>query len=488
MSAQTPPTLLKLARQALLRDETLDMSALDKLPMELLPALFKEALTGRHTTTVKAMVAAWPFPCLPVGALMKTPYLETFKAVLAGVDTWLQRKFHPRRGKLQFLDLRKKYHEFWSIWAGVEDGDCSVENQDEQQVVKVLPKYALRLLLKVVADLCLRPRVDDEQTCFLQWAQQRKGSIQFCCMKMTIWIQPVHVIKEVLKVFHPEHIREFELNTEWNIFMLAWFAPCLGQMRNLHKLLLAPVSKNIKIGNRTTDMEDKCINKFISQFSRFNCLQHLSFRRVYFLRNRIKRVLSKQGWRAGCLMTPLETLSITHYNISQSDLNYFSECPKLFQLKHLDMKGVGLKALDLMPLRVLLEKVADTLQSLDMKCCRMKDSHLIVLIPALSKCSQLAKVSFYCNDFSMPILRNLLQHTANLSKMNVEQYSAPLECYDDFGYVSTESFTQLCQEMKCRLRALRQPKYISFATNMCPRCGEPCVYDQEFRLCHCQQR
>nr|XP_021485828.1 PRAME family member 12-like [Meriones unguiculatus] len=194
------------------------------------------------------------------------------------------------------------------------------------------------------------------------------------------------------------------------------------------------------------------------------------------------------GSRVQCLMTPLETLSITHCNISQSDLNYFSECPKLFQLKHLDMKGVGLNALDVMPLRVLLEKVADTLQSLDMKCCRMKDSHLIVLIHALSKCSQLAKVSFYCNDFSMPILRNLLKHTANLSKMYLEQYPAPLECYDDFGYVSTERFTQLCAEQIDRLRAIRQPKRIFFATHVCPRCGERCVYGRRFRPCLCQRR
>ncbi|XP_060234738.1 preferentially expressed antigen in melanoma-like protein 7 isoform X2 [Meriones unguiculatus] len=285
MSAQTPPTLLKLAMQALLRDETLDMSALDKLPMVFFPALFKEALTGRHTTTVKAMVAAWPFPCLPVGALMKTPDLETFQAVLAGVDTWLQRKFHPR-----------------------------------------------------------------------------------------------------------------------------------------------------------------------------------------------------------CLTTPLETLSITYCHISQADLNYFSECSKLSELKHLDMKGVPLKALDLMPLRVLLENVADTLLSLDLKACRMKDSHLTVLIPALSKCSQLCKVNFYCNEFSMPILRDLLQHTANLSKMKVEKYPAPIECYDEFGYVSIERFVQLCVEQIDRLRAIRQPKCISFATHMCPRCGERCVYGMGSRLCLCQRR
>nr|XP_021482402.1 PRAME family member 12-like [Meriones unguiculatus] len=482
MTAQIPPTLLKLARQALLRNETLDMSALDKLPMELLPTLFMEAFTGRHTMTVKAMVAAWPFPCLLMGALMKTLDLEPFQAVLAGVDMWLQRKFHPRRGKLQVLELRKKQHEFWSIRAGAEDGDCSAETPDEQQVVKVLPRYALRWHLKVVDDLCLMPCVDEEQTCFLQWVEQRKGSIQFCCMKMTIWALPFHVIHEVMNVFHPEHFREFALNTEWNMFMMARFAPCLGQMRNLHKLLLVPIYNNVfKISNRTTDREDKCINKLISQFSRFSCLQHLCLKSIYFLRDGINQVFRS-------LMTPLETLSITYCHISQADLNYFSECPKLFQLTHLDMKGVPLKALDLMPFRVLLENVAHILQSLDLKGCRMKDSHLTGLIPALSKCSQLAKVSFYYNDFSMPILMVFLQHTANLSKVNVEQYPAPLECYDEFGYVSTERFSQLCAEQINRVRAIRRHNCISFATHMCPRCGECSVYGRRFRLCLCHRR
>ncbi|XP_055458686.1 preferentially expressed antigen in melanoma-like protein 7, partial [Psammomys obesus] len=182
------------------------------------------------------------------------------------------------------------------------------------------------------------------------------------------------------------------------------------------------------------------------------------------------------------------TLSITYCNLSQSDLNYFSECPKLFQLKHLDMKVVPLKTLDLMPLQILLDNVADTLQSLDLKGCRMKDSHLTVLIPALIKCSQLANVSFYDNDFSMQNLGNLLQHTADLSKMNMEQYSALLECYDELGYISTERFTQLCAEQIDRLRAIRQPECISFATHMCSRCGEHYVYGQGFRLCVCQQR
>lgn len=186
-----------------------------------------------------------------------------------------------------------------------------------------------------------------------------------------------------------------------------------------------------------------------------------------------------------CLRMPLETLSITHYQISQSDLDSFSCSQRLFQLKHLDMRGTVLLLLDIMPLRVLLENLADTLQSLVFKDCRMNDSQLTVLIPALSHCSKLTKVSFYNNNFSMPILRDLLKHTANLNKLNVEQYPAPLECYDDLGVVSTELFVQLCAELMDTLRAVRQPKSISIATEICVRCHERCVYALQPWFCPC---
>lgn len=96
MSMQTPPTLMQLSRKALLRNEAFAISALEKLPTELFPGFFKDAFSGRHARVVKAMVEAWPFPCLPVGTLMKTPNLETFLALLDGIDTYLDRRFHPR--------------------------------------------------------------------------------------------------------------------------------------------------------------------------------------------------------------------------------------------------------------------------------------------------------------------------------------------------------------------------------------------------------
>ncbi|XP_063129950.1 PRAME family member 8-like isoform X2 [Rattus norvegicus] len=478
MSVQTPPTLQKLARQALVRNEAVAVSCVGELPTVLFPALFKEAFEGRHINLVKEMVADWPFPSLPVGALMKTPNLETLQAVLDGVDMRLTRKFHPRT-KLQVLDLRNVHHSFWNIWTGEEDSSCSAENLEEKPVVKVFPKYALRdQCVKVIVELCIWSCLDEAQAYFLKWAQQRKASLHFCCTKMKIWRLPVHAIREIMNVFDPQHITELELHAEQTLLDLEDFAAYFGQMRNLRKLFLEALQGMISSNrNETRDREANYMKNFISQFCKFNCLQHLC---VHFLRDHMNQVL-------GCLMTPLETLSVTCYIISQNELNSFSCCKSLFQLKHLELRGVILHDVDIMSLRGFLEKVADTLETLDLQCCRMKDSQLYALLPALRNFSQLTTVKFYSNKFSMPILKDLLQHTANWSTVNVEQYPAPLECYDDSAQVSVERFAQLCRELIDTLRAIRQPYNISFATEICYTCGERCVYHNGPRLCCCWQ-
>lgn len=95
---RAPPKLLELAVQSLLRDEALAIAALEELPAELFPPLFSAAFAGMHSQAVKAMVQAWPFPCLPLGALMKEhkPHLETFQAAVDGLDVLLAQEVRPR--------------------------------------------------------------------------------------------------------------------------------------------------------------------------------------------------------------------------------------------------------------------------------------------------------------------------------------------------------------------------------------------------------
>lgn len=109
----SPPTLLQLALQSLLRDKDLATAALRDLPEGLFPPLFMQAFTRAHTEVLKAMVMSWPFPCLPLGALMNWKKSETsqiqldiaqlqerklqiIQAVLDGLDVLLAQKASPR--------------------------------------------------------------------------------------------------------------------------------------------------------------------------------------------------------------------------------------------------------------------------------------------------------------------------------------------------------------------------------------------------------
>ncbi|XP_063129935.1 PRAME family member 3-like isoform X3 [Rattus norvegicus] len=181
MSVQSPPTFQKLARQTLLRNEAVIISFLEELPTVLFPALFKEAFEGRHSKLMKEQVTTWPFPCLPVGALMKTPNLETLHAVLEGVDMLLTRDIHHSKRKFQFLALRNVHHMFWHIWADEEDGSCSSESLDENPVVKepddtlgetlhqALPNFTERLGFLLLLSEPLSPKTSGDERCNLKF-------------------------------------------------------------------------------------------------------------------------------------------------------------------------------------------------------------------------------------------------------------------------------------------------------------------------------
>lgn len=96
MRVQAPPTLQQLAIESLLKKEAVAISALPGLPWLLFPSTFEVAFRNNQTNILRAMVPAWPLTCLPVGALLKTPHLETWKALLDGLDVLITEEASPR--------------------------------------------------------------------------------------------------------------------------------------------------------------------------------------------------------------------------------------------------------------------------------------------------------------------------------------------------------------------------------------------------------
>ncbi|KAL1790182.1 PRAME family member 12-like, partial [Sigmodon hispidus] len=290
MSIQTTPTLEELARQALLRNEALAISALEDLPTMLFPVLFKDAFNGRHTRIVKAMVAAWPFPCLPVGALMKTFNREIFQAVLDGLDVLLTQQVSPMRRKLQEIYFQWVHHEFWT-GARTLDRQRSAETVSEKQALKPSPTRELGQRLKLITDLYFRFPLDEDEMSILQWARQRKDSILLCCVNLKIVSLSLPNVRRILTVFEPEHLEMLELSIDWSWCTLAQFAPYVSQMSNLHTLSLERIQKNRFRVDYISGIEGDFAKEFIAEFTRLHSLQHLSLNGIFFPHDHMKLLL-----------------------------------------------------------------------------------------------------------------------------------------------------------------------------------------------------
>ncbi|XP_059114964.1 LOW QUALITY PROTEIN: preferentially expressed antigen in melanoma-like protein 7 [Peromyscus eremicus] len=307
----------------------------------------------------------------------------------------------------------------------------------------------------------------------------RRGSLKLCCVRLRIGTELGCIVKKVFKILQREFIKELELNTVCDLSTLAHFVPFICKMSHLHKIMLPTHAStclqdptHTPAKGSTTDRNKKYVHKIISLFSKLNCLKHATTDDVCFLNDHMKQLLR-------CLKTPLESLSISFCNISQSDLESFAQWG-YYQLKHLYLRGVNLSDLNFMPLKVFLQSVADTLLTLELEDCRMKDP---VLLPALSQCSLLTSINLYDNEISTSAPKDLLYHTANLTQLTKELYPAPKEIYNHFGYIRVETFSQCCTELKSKtLITVRQLRSICLGSNPCYGCGERYFYELETTL------
>uniref|UniRef100_A0A8C3WDU2 Uncharacterized protein n=1 Tax=Catagonus wagneri TaxID=51154 RepID=A0A8C3WDU2_9CETA len=457
MSVQTPRRLLDLAGTSLLREEAVALSVLEDLPTELFPPLFMEAFDGRHIETLKAMVQVWPFVRLPLGGLMDMPYMGPLQAVLEGIDVLIAQKVRPRRCKLRVLDLRDTGQNFWSMWSGSSTQVYSSSWMAPVADGRSRTKQSLAPL-KVFIDLSLKRRTLDNFLTYLsRWVERRKGSILLCCRKLSISAMPMENIKKVLAQVQLDSIQEVQVNCIWKLSTLARFAPLLGQMSNVQKLLLSPIPRSAL---EEQQQQQQHVVQILSQFLKLHHLRDLYLECPFFLEGRLDQMLR-------CLSRPLDNLSITYTLLRESDLIHLSQCSNISQLKGLDLSGVVLTTFSPELLQGLLEKVAATLQELDLELCGITDPQFEVILPTLSRCSELRSFSLCGNFLSMANIEKMLRHTARLPNLSHEWYPAPQESYSPQGIPLEGRFKKIQAEVLEILRDLGQSRTIRISLSPC---------------------
>ncbi|XP_077647453.1 PRAME family member 20-like [Urocitellus parryii] len=362
------------------------------------------------------------------------------------------------------------------MWSGAVVDTCSPEDIKKNRTLKLGPAMAAKQPFKVFIDLSLRKRpLDEFLTHLFLWVTQRRDRLHLCCNRLKIFGKPTSHTRKVLRLLQLDSIQKVEVHCTWAASSLAAFAPFLGQMRNLRKLL---VSQVYVPAYTSQEEQEQLLTQLTSQFLRMDCLRKFCANAIFLLKGHLEQVLRH-------LKTPLKTLSITNCPLSDSDWNYLSRYPNTRQLRHLELRGTKLTDFSLEPLQILLESTATTLNSLDLEDCGITDSHLQTLLPALSRCSQLVILSFHGNCLSMSTLRNLLLHTARLSQLSVELYPTPVESYDVWGTIHPGRCSQLCAELTAIVRDFRQPNILVFCTVPCRRCGYKFMYNQGLTHCSC---
>uniref|UniRef100_A0A8W4FNU4 Uncharacterized protein n=2 Tax=Sus scrofa TaxID=9823 RepID=A0A8W4FNU4_PIG len=472
MSVWNPLRLRDLAGMNLLKDEASAITALEYLPTELFPPLFMEAFYGSHRETLKAMVQAWPFVRLPLGGLMgglmQMSHVGTLQAMLDGLDVLLAQKVRPRRCNLRVLDFRNTSQDFWSMWSGEKAHNSSSSlitplNEDRSRTEHPLSP------LEVFIELYLNERIMSGPflTYLMSWIEERKGLVHLCCKKLSIISMPMENIMTVLAQVQLDCIQELEVNCTWQLSTLATFAALLGQMSNVQKLYVSPIHVSA-----LEEQEQEHVVQFTSQFLRLQHLRDLHLESPSFLEGCLDQMLR-------CLMRPLENLAITNCLLTESDVTHLSQCPSISQLKGLDLSGITLTNFSPDVLQGLLEKVASTLQELDLELCGITDSQLEAILPALSHCSELTSFSVRGNLLSLAIVQKVLGCTTGLPGLCQEFYPPPRESFSSQGTLLPGRLAQVRAELYESLRALGRPRTIWISYSPCPHCGDDTVNHAE---------
>ena len=195
--------------------------------------------------------------------------------------------FTHRQSKLQVLDLRNVDENFCDILSGA--AASFPEAPSQKQTADNCPGTGGQQPFMVFVDLCLKNRTLDEcLTHLLEWGKQRKGLLHVCCKELQVFGMPIHSIIEVLNMVELDCIQEVEVCCPWELSILVKFAPYLGQMRNLRKLVLFNIHASARI---PPDNKGQFIARFTSQFHKLDYFQNLFMHSVSFLEGHLDQLL-----------------------------------------------------------------------------------------------------------------------------------------------------------------------------------------------------
>uniref|UniRef100_A0A8C3I2U3 Leucine-rich repeat-containing protein 14 n=2 Tax=Chrysemys picta bellii TaxID=8478 RepID=A0A8C3I2U3_CHRPI len=499
-------SLVFLCAQKVVSHHSTVRGALEFIPKELYPVLFKAAFMDKRTLVLQDLVQTWPFPVLSFQKLLRKcqhcdrallqekPNKLCVQTVILGVVTYLNEALEDRlhsqsrRQRLQVLDMTglqddgiDQGPESMSLWSRTVTlaKACIDVSKHQSKCTKRTSKrrkgpYSSAVALPPPQPVSVEVHVDlfVNSTSYgvLKDALQNNANsmLRLKCRDFRAEELPIASTVGLLEFLDPTGVRQVDLRfNNLGLSGLRVILPHMAKFTNLVSLKL-PYS-NIDVRRLSAGMEGS-LHYFATQLSRLSCLKELNLGS--------SRLSGKLRQLLGDLQGPLESLELAFCYLLPNDLAYLSQSLHTPTLKKLDLSGNNLSDSLLQPFQHLLEEASSSLLHLDIMECRLMDIHLESLLPALCRCSQLRYLGVFGNPLSTRGLKNLLQRTMGLLYLQLVIYPYPVDCYSENlpwpptssnllnGSVDEEKFSRVSAELQQMLLTASRTDAV-WTTNLC---------------------
>ncbi|XP_053552342.1 leucine-rich repeat-containing protein 14 [Bombina bombina] len=452
-------SLVFLCARKVVSDHASTRRSLEFVPKELYPVLFKAAFIDEKTLVLQDLVQNWPFSVLCFQKLLFTdrprnsallkekPSKLCVQTVILGVMAYLNEALAKegksnRKRQLRLLDMTGIQDDgleqdadtmsLWSRTVTLAKACIDISRRHCEEVVQIskrrrgysattlaLPVPCSSIFVEVRVDLF----VNSTSYGVLREALNVSTSspLRLLCRDFRAEELSLRSTTGLLELLNTTGVRQIDLRfNNLGLSGLNILLPLMTKFSNLQSLKL-PYS-NVDVRRLSPAMEEELQN-FASQLGQLSALKELNLGSSR-LSGRLRQLL-------GALQKPLESLELAFCYLLPVDVYYLCQSIHVSSLKKLDLSGNNLTQVLLQPFQQLLTKVSQCLLHLDIMECKLTDTELSAIIPALCHCSQLRYLGFFCNPVSSQGLRMLLQSSVLLSELQLVVYPFPVDCYDD---------------------------------------------------------
>ncbi|XP_028717873.1 melanoma antigen preferentially expressed in tumors-like [Peromyscus leucopus] len=421
MDAKNPKTLLDLAMQSLLRNESATIQALKDMPRVFFVPLFIAAFEGGHKNTLLEMVKVWPYYCLDFRSLtVQEPQHGLLKAMIENLPVRPSRNSASRRPKLRILDLRQdndcrtichedSIKEPFCFHSCTYSDSSILKIERQHRFVNTESVVQFPRPVELLVDLSLDGSLVEKEFLVLLTSKIREssGSLHICCRAL-----------QVAKLCDSKYTLNFlDLNCVGQLSIdmgsLSDITNVLSQMDHLESLSLSKVTFR--------SLGGKLFKNFLSYLRRMNTLKEVSFS-SFCLTGHLDRVLR-------VLPPGLHFLYLPFCDLSHRDFRFLAQNPQATHLQLSNLRNNSMYWDDFEPFQTLLANLSGTLRHLEMNHCLINDNAISVLIPALIRCTHLRVLCFASNPITMPMLVTIMNNLTPLKKLKHVINPNPIHCY-----------------------------------------------------------